>query len=34
METEIRATHTGTIAEVLVSEGDAVTTGDAMIALA
>ncbi|ALS31950.1 oxaloacetate decarboxylase, alpha subunit [Pseudoalteromonas translucida KMM 520] len=34
METEIRATHTGTIAEVLVGEGDAVTTGDAMIALA
>ncbi|CAM2787786.1 sodium-extruding oxaloacetate decarboxylase subunit alpha [Pseudoalteromonas distincta] len=34
METEIRAMHTGTIAEVLVSEGDAVTTGDAMIALA
>ncbi|KHM51049.1 oxaloacetate decarboxylase [Pseudoalteromonas distincta] len=34
METEIRATHTGTIAEVLVSEGDAVTTGDAMISLA
>ncbi|MBB1443705.1 sodium-extruding oxaloacetate decarboxylase subunit alpha [Pseudoalteromonas sp. SG43-3] len=34
METEIRATHTGTIAEVLVSEGDAVTTGDAIIALA
>jgi len=34
METEIRATHTGTIAEVLVSEGDAITTGDAMIALA
>jgi len=34
METEIRATHTGTIAEVLVSEGDAVTTGDSMIALA
>ncbi|MBH0046969.1 sodium-extruding oxaloacetate decarboxylase subunit alpha [Pseudoalteromonas sp. NZS11_1] len=34
METEIRAMHTGTIAEVLVGEGDAVTTGDAMIALA
>jgi len=34
METEIRAMHTGTIAEVLVGEGDAVSTGDAMIALA
>uniref|UniRef100_UPI00356A30FF biotin/lipoyl-containing protein n=1 Tax=Pseudoalteromonas sp. TaxID=53249 RepID=UPI00356A30FF len=34
METEVRAMHTGTIAEVLVNEGDAVTTGDAMIALA
>ncbi|WP_166108901.1 sodium-extruding oxaloacetate decarboxylase subunit alpha [Pseudoalteromonas sp. Z9A5] len=34
METEIRAMHTGTVAEVLVGEGDAVSTGDAMIALA
>ena len=34
METEVRAMHTGTIAEVLVSEGDSVSTGDAMIALA
>ena len=34
METEVRAMHTGTVAEVLVSEGDSVTTGDAMIALA
>ena len=34
METEVRAMHTGTIAEVLVSEGDSVTTGDAIIALA
>ncbi|WP_257325440.1 sodium-extruding oxaloacetate decarboxylase subunit alpha [Pseudoalteromonas rhizosphaerae] len=34
METEIRATHTGTIAEILVAEGDSVATGDAMIALA
>jgi oxaloacetate decarboxylase alpha subunit len=34
METEIRATHSGTIAEVLVAEGDSVTTGDAMIAMA
>lgn len=34
METEVRAMHTGTIADVLVSEGDSVSTGDAMIALA
>jgi oxaloacetate decarboxylase (Na+ extruding) subunit alpha len=34
METEVRAMHTGTVAEVLVSEGDAVSTGDAIIALA
>ncbi|MBQ4800271.1 sodium-extruding oxaloacetate decarboxylase subunit alpha [Pseudoalteromonas sp. MMG006] len=34
METEVRAMHPGTIAEVLVSEGDSVTTGDAIIALA
>lgn len=34
METEVRAMHTGTIAELLVSEGDSVSTGDAMIALA
>ena len=34
METEVRAMHTGTIAEVIVSEGDSVSTGDAMIALA
>ncbi len=34
METEIRAAHTGTIAEVLVAEGDSVATGDALIALA
>ena len=34
METEIRATHTGTIAEILVAEGDSVATGDAIIALA
>ncbi|MBQ4844026.1 sodium-extruding oxaloacetate decarboxylase subunit alpha [Pseudoalteromonas sp. MMG005] len=34
METEVRATSSGTISEVLVSEGDSVSTGDAMIALA
>ncbi|MBQ4833893.1 sodium-extruding oxaloacetate decarboxylase subunit alpha [Pseudoalteromonas sp. MMG010] len=34
METEVRAMHTGTVADVLVSEGDSVTTGEAMIALA
>ncbi|MBU75817.1 oxaloacetate decarboxylase subunit alpha [Pseudoalteromonas sp. MEBiC 03607] len=34
METEIRAAHTGTVAEVLVAEGDSVATGDALIALA
>jgi len=34
METEVRAMHTGTVANVLVSEGDSVSTGDAMIALA
>ncbi|WP_217876076.1 sodium-extruding oxaloacetate decarboxylase subunit alpha [Pseudoalteromonas shioyasakiensis] len=34
METEIRAAHSGTIAEVLVAEGDSVATGDALIALA
>jgi oxaloacetate decarboxylase alpha subunit len=34
METEVRAMHTGTVADVLVSEGDSVTTGDAMISLA
>ncbi|ADT67538.1 MAG: oxaloacetate decarboxylase alpha subunit [Pseudoalteromonas tetraodonis] len=34
METEVRAMHTGKIADVLVSEGDSVSTGDAMIALA
>ncbi|ODS14771.1 sodium-extruding oxaloacetate decarboxylase subunit alpha [Pseudoalteromonas tetraodonis] len=34
METEVRAMHTGTIADVLVSEGDSVSTGDAMIELA
>ncbi|NMR26722.1 sodium-extruding oxaloacetate decarboxylase subunit alpha [Pseudoalteromonas sp. NEC-BIFX-2020_015] len=34
METEIRATHAGTIAQILVSEGDSVVTGDAMISLA
>ena len=34
METEIRATHTGSIAEILVAEGDSVATGDAMIAIA
>jgi len=34
METEVRAMHTGTIADVLVFEGDSVSTGDAMIALA
>jgi oxaloacetate decarboxylase alpha subunit len=34
METEVRATHSGTVSEVLVSEGDSVATGDAMIALA
>lgn len=33
METEVRATSTGTVSEVLVSEGDSVATGDAMIAL-
>ena len=34
METEVRAAHTGTVAEILVAEGDSVTTGDAMISLA
>ncbi|MEL7578573.1 sodium-extruding oxaloacetate decarboxylase subunit alpha [Pseudoalteromonas sp. D15MCD-2] len=34
METEVRAAHSGTIAEVLVAEGDSVATGDALIALA
>ena len=34
METEMRAAHTGTVAEVLVAEGDSVATGDALIALA
>lgn len=34
METEIRAAHSGTVAEVLVAEGDSVATGDALIALA
>ncbi len=34
METEIRATNSGTIAEILVAEGDSVATGDAMIAMA
>ena len=34
METEVRAVHSGTIAEVLVAEGDSVATGDALIALA
>ena len=34
METEIRAAHSGTVAEVLVAEGDPVATGDALIALA
>ena len=34
METEIRAAHSGTIAELLVAEGDSVATGDALIALA
>jgi oxaloacetate decarboxylase alpha subunit len=34
METEVRAMHSGTVAEVLVSEGDAVTTSDAIIAMA
>ncbi|MGO3643611.1 MAG: biotin/lipoyl-containing protein, partial [Pseudoalteromonas sp.] len=34
METEIRATHAGTISEILVTEGDSVSTGDAMITLA
>jgi len=34
METEIRATHSGTIAELLVAEGDSVATGEAMIAMA
>lgn len=34
METEVRAAHSGTIAEVLVTEGDSVATGDALIALA
>jgi oxaloacetate decarboxylase alpha subunit len=34
METEVRAMHTGTVAEVLVGEGDAVSTGDPIIALA
>ena len=33
METEVRAMHSGTVAEVLVSEGDAVTTSDAIIAM-
>ena len=33
METEIRAMHSGTVAEVLVSEGDSVATGDAIIVL-
>jgi len=34
METEIRAAHSGIVAEVLVAEGDSVATGDALIALA
>ncbi|TMO63718.1 sodium-extruding oxaloacetate decarboxylase subunit alpha [Pseudoalteromonas aurantia] len=34
METEVRATSTGTVSEVFVAEGDSVATGDAMIALA
>ncbi|WP_417700207.1 sodium-extruding oxaloacetate decarboxylase subunit alpha [Pseudoalteromonas lipolytica] len=34
METEVRAAHTGAVAEILVAEGDSVTTGDAMISLA
>ena len=34
METEVRAAHTGTVDEILVAEGDSVTTGDAMISLA
>jgi len=34
METEVRAAHDGTVADILVAEGDSVATGDAMIALA
>lgn len=34
METEVRATHSGKIADILVNEGDSVSAGDAIVALA
>ncbi len=34
METEVRATHSGQVAELLVSEGDSVSAGDAIMSLA
>lgn len=33
METEVRAAHTGTVAEVVVKEGDSVTVGDTLLTL-
>ncbi|MCO7189710.1 MULTISPECIES: sodium-extruding oxaloacetate decarboxylase subunit alpha [unclassified Pseudoalteromonas] len=34
METEVRATHSGKIADILVNEGDSVSAGDAIVELA
>ncbi|KAF7788044.1 oxaloacetate decarboxylase, alpha subunit [Pseudoalteromonas rubra] len=34
METEVRATHSGKITDILVNEGDSVSAGDAIVALA